>query len=818
MLCMIFLMGSLNALDWSNGTAACWNFDESSGDLIDQINSHDGTLVNTPVQGATGILGNAYDFEAGDNDIVTVPDHADFDLNANGNTMSFSVWIKPETVNDGIFKKGDNSGVTSYQLGITATDIYWREQSNGLGIAPHGGISVGNWYHLVLTTDGETHRYWVDGVSVLNYSESISYTDNNEVFTIGSYYEANDFDGLIDEFVVFTRKITDQDIQDLYNGGAAVPCGGELDQVTLISPLNNSVLSTLEENFVVNYSAPSGVNLTNATYYIWFENGTIFNNSVVVEISGQSNQTNVSIDSFVFEDYVWNVLLWFDNSSGSFSTWDDQNFTFIVGATIDTESYDTFVYETELINFQINISLLPGSTLFDQDLIYNGTFYTGTQTNLGSDDYTLSLNLDVPLLNSGITSENRSFLWAITFERDDGSFFFQNLSLNQQNISYINLTNCGAPGATDHTLNFTAWEEEDVNTRLSPFDFFGTFEYWLGSGNVKKNISVSQTNVTETNFCLDSNTENLTYHSNANIQYEKDSYVKRSYFLINASLTNTTNNIKLVLLNSSISTSFIIDVIDEDQLPVPNVYLNIQRYYPGLGIYQTVEMGKTDIGGSTVGHFEAETEDYKIIISSNNTVLFQSEAQKIFCRDTPCTLTFQIGSIATTEWIPFGDINGLVWSLNFSNSTQLWTYTFIDTTGAAQSGRLHVYKDNPTSQFTICNSTVSSSAGTITCNVTGQTGTIYAAAYITQSPEILVYLKSAIIGSLKDVFGFEGLFLSSFILLILAMAGLWNPVVGIFLVTIGMIMMSFIGLASFGSVTLWAIIFIGLIIAWGMKT
>ena len=706
-------------------------------------------------------------------------------------------------VNDGEgFVTG--AGVTSngthvFGYDYSATDVF---------VWSNTGVYQGSWDVLLtggtraLTTDGEFiwlashsndlfYEYYINGTY-----RSITYPmDHGDTSTAGLGMDDVNFyvqDGttiyLYESIVEIEENIT----------------------ITLISPSNDSSLSEIETNFIVNQTS-NIFDFKNTTYQVWFANGTLFNSSTI-SISGSWNLTNISIDSFILENYLWNSFSCVGDGNGTNCSYASNNFSFIVGSTINTETFDPFVFETELTSFEINLNLVSGAVLYDQDLIYNGTTYQGTKTDLESDQYSLSLDLGIPVLN-GALSENRTFFWSITFQRSDGSFFFQNLTMNQQNVSRISMTTCSSGNMA---LNFTAWDEENVETKLQPFDFFGTFFYWLGDGSVYKNISVTNLSINSTKFCISDPTK--TFYSNAQIQYEKTGFVKRSYFLINASLTNNTNHIKLVLLNSSASTSFIIDVTDENQLPVPNVYINIQRFYPGLGIYQTVEMGKTDSGGSTVGHFEAETEDYIVTISENNTVLFQSEAQKIFCRNTPCTLTFQIGSVLTTQWLPFGDVNGLVWSLNFSESTKLWTYTFIDTTGAAQSGRLHVYKDKPTSRLTICNSTVSSSAGTITCNVSGQTGTIYAAAYITQSPEILLYLKSAIIESLNDIFGLEGLFLSSFILLVLAMAGLWNPVVGIFLVSVGMIMMSFIGLASFGSVALWSIIFIGLIIAWGMKT
>lgn len=626
----------------------------------------------------------------------------------------------------------------------------------------------------------------------------------------------------------FTATITNYPIsaqaatfQNTILSAASFLSGGSTSAITinLTSPINNSVHSATGINFSAQYNVTSELNWTNSTIYIWNENGSIFNNTLTISITGTDNETNEFIDDFTLGSYFYGVYACNSNVTLVNCSYSDTNVSFTIGANLIASSYDTARYETERAAFQGNISLISGATLYDQGIYYNGSFHEGTKTLIAGDNYTINVAIDIPLLNDGQFSENKSFSWALIFEKEDGSFFYQNLTGGTQNITYINLTDCPSPGGfTNHSLNFTAWDETDINVQLQPYDFFGTMEYWLGSGDVQKNISISATNITAQQFCISPQDE--TFLSDSQIQYEKDDYVKRSYYLTNASLTNTTNSIKLVLLNETLSTSFIIDVIDENQIPVPDVYINIQRYYPGLGIFATTEMGLTDTQGSTIGHFEAETEDYKITIYNGTEVLFQSGVQKVFCRDTPCTLTFQIGSTPVTQWANFGNLTNLIWSLDYNSSSETWTYTYVDISGLSVTGRLDVYYQDPQDDKTsICDTSSSSTAATITCDITGYNGTIYAAAYISHNnQELLIYLDSVIKGTLKNIFGVEGLFLSILILLVLACAGLWNPAVGIILVVIGFVMLNFIGLAAFGAIAIWSVILIGLILLWLLKS
>ena len=57
-----------------------------------------------------------------------------------------------------------------------------------------------------------------------------------------------------------------------------------------------------------------------------------------------------------------------------------------------------------------------------------------------------------------------------------------------------------------------------------------------------------------------------------------------------------------------------------------------------------------------------------------------------------------------------------------------------------------------------------------------------------------------------------------FVLLLLGLLGLWNPTVGIISVVGGMVILNFMGLASFGAVTIWGVVFIAAILLWGLKS
>ncbi len=515
-------------------------------------------------------------------------------------------------------------------------------------------------------------------------------------------------------------------------------------------------------------------------------------NGTNTTVTCSDNHTNLNITEYSNDNATFYANDTFGNLNSFYREWVYKIFE-------NHHIYNNESYEMALETFSMNISS-DGDEIILGTLVYNGTSYLGTKTG---DNYNMEFNRTIALPQLG----NISFYWSFNYGGE-----ILNSSTFYQNVSGISMGVCGGIFVTP-VLNFTAYDEEN-RTRLIPYNFYGTFEYWTGDGSVTKNFSVSNTSVNETLICININE---TFYSNAIIQYEKTSYVKRNYYLINDTITNVSQNIDLFLLLTASSTSFIIDVIDEAQFSVADAYIYIQRYYPGTNTYETVEMALTDGSGSTIGHFEAETEDYRIIIEVDGVIIYQSGTQKIFCRETPCTLTFQTEGDVGVTWEDFGIIDEFDWTLNYDETTNIWTFVYTDTSSSIGYGRLYVFYTKPDEgEITICNTNSSLLADTLTCDVTGYNGTIYAKAYLSRSPEILVYLKS--IQRLIASLGLEGLFLSMFVLMLLGFIGLWNPTVGIISVVGGVIILNFMGLASFGAVTIIGLIFIAAIILWGLKS
>lgn len=799
---------------------AYWNCNNVTGNLTDGLGKVNATSVGSPTT-ISAIVNNGT-YTDGNDFWVVANRSVGNDYNMTGN-FSFNFWIN----------SSDNTNKYLIDSGKT-NDFYIYLTLDSFRVVLENKYSAFNTFvardnknymiTIVKNSTSDLHLF-VNGV----YNSTNSSTHDEELdlqrmmnsvdgFLFGG---DNSWVGTMDELGIWNQDLNISDITYLYNASNGVDLYPDVPltdiSISLLSPTDDIILSVIGRNFTVNYTVNNKIyNLTNTTYYVWNDSG-IFNHTVFTEITGTSNLTEEYIDDFILGDYEWNALACYGNVTFSNCSFAISNYSFFVGATVKNQSFNNYTFETQREIFQTNLSLLPGTTFYDARVYYNYTWHDGTIIDLGENNYTISSDFDIPRRN---ISTNYAWNWRLTYEKSDGSFAYQNLTTRNQTARVINLSFCDSTATynTNRTLNFSASYETN-ETNIQTFDFYGTFQYWLGKGTEKKNTTISQTGINNVSICINPN--NLTYYSDAIIQYERTSYVKRNYYLVNSSLTNTTNDISLFLLDTTFSTTFIIDVIDSVRVAIADAYIYIQRYYPGTNSFHTVEMAKTDEEGSTTGHFEAETEDYRFIIIKEGVVLYQSGTQKVIKKEIPYTLTFQVEAGASTTWQDIGDLENMVWILTFDNDTSTWTYTYVDTSGTTSYGRLWVYIDNPGSgKTTICNVTSTSSAATLTCDVSGYNQTTYAAIYISRSPEILVWITSHVKSTLKWVFSYEGLFWAIIIIFALGFMGYatGNPSLGIIMTVVGVIGVNILGFASFGLTTIFGMIAIALILLWEMRT
>jgi hypothetical protein len=444
--------------------------------------------------------------------------------------------------------------------------------------------------------------------------------------------------------------------------------------------------------------------------------------------------------------------------------------TFILNIT-----YDTTYYQTSLVN-----------------LIYNGTTYSSTTTTSGINTiFTTSLN--IPSITG--TQQNRSFYWNIALTNLTGTYYF-NSTFNNQTVNSINLGEC--TGTTIYkALNITAWNEKTL-LRVNLFDLKGTLTYSSSIGGSQKNYSFTNSSIAEKDICINING---TLYLNGLLEYSNSSFQTKNYYFLDYPVSNATTNLKLYMLPTTSSTSFIIKVQDTNILPLPNYYVSIFRYDAGNETPYLVQVVKTDLQGQSIAFFETETVDYKFLIyDTNGNLVYTSDKQKIIPQETPYTIVFTVGTDLPNPISYLNNLTGLTYTLGYDKPTFLVTYTYTDTNTSFVSSQLIVSKSNLTgTDTTICSISKTDTSGVITCDLTGnESGNYYATAYITRGSQIFIYRINFEIETFSDTAGLLGVLGAFFILLIAGFIFSYNEVASIISLNIGIIALNIIGITHFG--------------------
>jgi hypothetical protein len=202
-----------------NGLLAYWNFDEASGNLINQLgdSNFDGTLVGGVTQGQAGKVGNSYLFN-GTTGYINLSNET---LDLSTTDFTIDVWVNvPFVVQMFIFDKRDSaSDGLRFELNSNVPKIFM----NSISITG-GAIGNNSWFHILFTADRNGN-----GIIYVNNSAGtpvdISASGDLNISTkarIGARSFTSPlahYKGNMDEMAIYNRILTPDEIALRYNSG-----------------------------------------------------------------------------------------------------------------------------------------------------------------------------------------------------------------------------------------------------------------------------------------------------------------------------------------------------------------------------------------------------------------------------------------------------------------------------------------------------------------------------------------------------------------------------------------------------------------------
>ncbi|MBI5361384.1 MAG: DUF2341 domain-containing protein [Planctomycetes bacterium] len=206
------------------GLAGSWHFDEGAGSTTADMSgySNAGTLTNGPLWTTAGRADNGLSFD-GTDDYVSIPDSTNWNLST---SWSVALWIKPADLvtsrvyygrsADDILNGGEN--YLYYQTGAPV-GISWgpvnAEWDTGVT------LTVNQWQYIVMVyNSGLSRSYcYVDGQQRASVAVT-SVGSSTGPLKIADNYNGNHFSGIMDEFRVYNRALSIDEIQARYNAKA----------------------------------------------------------------------------------------------------------------------------------------------------------------------------------------------------------------------------------------------------------------------------------------------------------------------------------------------------------------------------------------------------------------------------------------------------------------------------------------------------------------------------------------------------------------------------------------------------------------------
>ncbi len=207
------------------GMVAYYTFDNSKYPGADAYNGLDGDIYNAPLLNNGKVRSGIY-FD-GVNGYFQAPDNYLLDMNEG---LSASWWIKyPAYQGSGtyFFTKG-TSVLRSFAFYITNTGeaepIYY-DSANGIHYILTSGqkIPPGVWTHLTMVVDPNNliMKYYVNGTSVASTAIPNTATQiTNGPLEIAHESSYSLFNGSIDEFALWGRALTDEEVLQIYNNSS----------------------------------------------------------------------------------------------------------------------------------------------------------------------------------------------------------------------------------------------------------------------------------------------------------------------------------------------------------------------------------------------------------------------------------------------------------------------------------------------------------------------------------------------------------------------------------------------------------------------
>ncbi|VVB76229.1 Concanavalin A-like lectin/glucanases superfamily protein [uncultured archaeon] len=237
---------------FSSGLVALWHFNNSAADASANLN--DATMQGGSYD--TGLWGTNAASLNGSSDYIEVPNNVMNNVSAG----TISAWVNLNDVSEETIFSREHYGVDSMAIfavgvgcvGSASGKICFHSINNQGEVLSSSAISANGWHNVVVAFDTSSASIYIDGALDSTASGNFSITDDaGGVPLIGAWASyGRYFNGKIDEFAVWNRKLSADEVKSLFDKGAstlgvkykscsnATTCAGDYSSTTTAADTN----------------------------------------------------------------------------------------------------------------------------------------------------------------------------------------------------------------------------------------------------------------------------------------------------------------------------------------------------------------------------------------------------------------------------------------------------------------------------------------------------------------------------------------------------------------------------------------------------
>jgi hypothetical protein len=217
--------GWLDKVEWLPADLiANWQMDDNAANTIvvdSSGNGNNGTAQrNTQYMHALGVIDGAFNFN-GTSDYI---DLQNISLPTGNSPRSVCFWINAtaSTRNNYIFYYGKASLNNRFSIYRDRVDGRLKFSAYANDWDTRHVLSTGVWKHVAFTFDGSTIELYIDGSIVASAADT--YNTILDKAYIGCHGDGLAcFEGMLDDFAIFNKALSEDEIKAVYAGGAITP-------------------------------------------------------------------------------------------------------------------------------------------------------------------------------------------------------------------------------------------------------------------------------------------------------------------------------------------------------------------------------------------------------------------------------------------------------------------------------------------------------------------------------------------------------------------------------------------------------------------